>query len=579
MNKRVISILSVASLLLLAVVTRLAYLQIYESPNTGSSLAIKALKFRSQAISGEEYYRGEILDRNLVSLTDSGIRPTLVAFPSVIENIKEAAEKVADITGLEAIDIETTISRGIEAQGIRTPIIIESNMSEDIINLLQDHPIVGMDILPLKTRYGPNSVAKHLIGYVNSISEKEWEKFVKAQKTVENSSLKTAYRMNDKIGVAGLEAQYEAVLRGSSPESRISGIADANGRLIQGLGYKIQKGSIDPWRNHLVLTIDRRYQEIAEKVMDKWMGRGAVVVLDIASGDVLAAASRPDFNQNRIEKYVNGRDELIDRTERIAFYPGSVFKMVTAIGVLEENLVDPEEVFHCDGSYVFPDDTQIRCLNPHGEINLIQAIEKSCNTTFVHLGLLLGNDKLVEYATKLGFTIHINSKSPPALVGNASIGQQGVLVSPLQIANLYATIARGGYYQPCRLVSEIRNYQGDTIQEFPNEPSVQVISESTISILKNALIEAVKNGSGKVAWLEEYGSAGKTGTAQANQGKKVIAWFAGFTPLENPRLAIVAMVEENERGDQEGLQGGKTAGPIFKEVAEAILKLETANRD
>jgi penicillin-binding protein 2 len=118
----------------------------------------------------------------------------------------------------------------------------------------------------------------------------------------------------------------------------------------------------DQWRNHLVLTLDKRYQEIVEQVMDKAIVRGAVVVLDVATGDVLAQASRPDFDQNQVSKYLDGVDELIDRTQRVAFYPGSVFKMVVAIGVLEEGLLKPDEVFNCNGAYVFSDNTQIKCL-------------------------------------------------------------------------------------------------------------------------------------------------------------------------------------------------------------------------
>jgi penicillin-binding protein 2 len=155
-------------------------------------------------------------------------------------------------------------------------------------------------------------------------------------------------------------------------------------------------------------------------------------------------------------------------------------------------LLKPDEVFNCNGAYVFSDNTQIKCLREHGMITFGEAISKSCNTTFVQLGLRLGNNKLVEYAEKLGFVIGINNASVPALLGNASIGQQGVLVSPLQIANLYATIARNGAYQPCRIVSEIRNYQGDVIQEYPGKPALQVVSANTCQILTQALVAAVQ---------------------------------------------------------------------------------------
>ena len=141
------------------------------------------------------------------------------------------------------------------------------------------------------------------------------------------------------------------------------------------------------------------------------------------------------------------------------------------------------------------------------------------------------------------------------MLGNASIGQQGVLVSPLQIANLYATIGRKGFYSPWRIVSQIRNYQGDVIQEFPVKRPEQILKAETCAFLIKALAEVTREGTGQQAWLEGHGTAGKTGTAQVNEAGKVIAWFAGVSPLENPRLAIVVMVEEKKQGSSVGLSG------------------------
>ncbi len=578
MNRRIKSLLWIFSGLLCLVTVRTFYLQVWNGPDTGASLAAKALNFRSQVISGEEYYRGEILDRNLLSLTDSGIRPALVAFPTLMTSVSEAAAQLEKVLGVEANTMITVIRKGQDTFGSRTPVVLKKNLTEAEVKKLDAAVIPGITVVPMKNRYGSGAVAKHIVGYVNSINEKQWEDLTNNKKTVQtNPELPTAYRITDSIGVAGLEGKYEAALKGSRPENRIRAVADANGQIIQGLGFLKQEEPADPWRNHLVLTLDKRYQEIVEQTMDKSIVRGAVVVLDVATGDVLAAASRPDFDQNQVSKYLSGVDEFIDRTQRVAFYPGSVFKMVVAAGVLEEGLIEPDELFNCTGAYVFSDNTQIKCLHEHGKISFSEAISKSCNTTFVQLGLRLGNSKLKEYAAKLGFDISISNASVPALVGNASIGQEGVLVSPLQIANLYATIARNGAYQPCRIVSEIRNYQGDVIQEFPARPALQVISANTCKILTQTLITAVQSGSGASAWLENSGTAGKTGTAEVNDQNKVIAWFAGFTPAANPRLAIAVMVEESSQGGRSGLSGGSAAAPVFKEIATEILKLESGN--
>lgn len=576
METRIQGVLWIFTGLLFVLIMRTAYLQLWDGPASGAALASKALKMRTQIMAGEEFSRGEILDRNLVSLTDSAIRPILAAFPASIQDFAKTAAELERIMGIKAEYTENILQRGLGTYGIRTPAIIKVNCSEKELEALRANPIPGLAVLPVKTRFGPGSLARHLVGHLNSIDEAQWQKLNKERRTVEaNPDMPAAYRITDKIGVAGLEGRFENVLRGSKAESRIIGLADANGRLLQGMGYKTRQESSDTWRNHLILTIDRDYQRILEDVLDHSLIRGAAAVIDIASGGVLAAASRPNFDQNMVSKYLDGRDELLDRTERVAFYPGSVFKAVVAAAVLEENLLNQGEVFHCSGSYEFNDGTSIKCLQPHGEINMAEAINKSCNTTFIQLGLRLGSERLQHYAAKLGFSVNINPLSPPALLANTSIGQQGVLVSPLQVANLYATLGRMGLYQPWRIVAEIRNYQGDVIQDYPAKPPERVLAEETCHTINQALIETAHRGSGRMAWLAEGGSAGKTGTAQANDSNRVIAWFAGFAPADNPRLAIAVMVEEDNSGVQTGLRGGSTAAPMFKEIAEKILKLET----
>lgn len=575
MNKRINYILGISAFLFIFIFARTAYLQLWDGPNTGVALAEKALKHRTQVISVEEYYRGEILDRNLLSLTDSQVKPALAVFPSSIDNMNNLAAKLSALIDMPASQISALVKREQDIYGSRTPVIVKPNLSEAEVQQLQSSAIAGTSVVPLKTRYGADSLARHIVGYLNRIDTAQWQELRESKKTTDtNASLPTAYRITDVIGVSGLEGKYEEVLRGSRSQDRILSLTDANGRLLPGLGYKRQDDSTDPWRNHLVLTLDKRYQEITERVMDAHIIRGAVVVLDISTGDILAAASRPNFEQNKIADFLDGRDELIDRTSRVAFYPGSVFKMTVASGVLEEGLVTLDEKFICTGTHEFNDGTIISCLRPHGEVTMEQAIGLSCNTTFVQLGQRLGNAKFYEYASKLGFTVNISNASPPALLGNASIGQQGVLVSPLQIANLYATIARDGRYRPTRLLSAIRNYQGDVIYEYPTQPSVQAFSSETAEILQKALVNAVRGGSGMHGWLDGYGTAGKTGTAQTNNTDKVIAWFAGFTPADNPRLAIAVMVEENAAGAYTGLRGGDNAAPVFKEIAEEILAIE-----
>lgn len=577
MRERIMGIMFVFLVPFFLIIGRLFSLQVLQGHGFAeeSDLVQRALNMRSQSLSAEEYYRGEILDRNMLSLTDSGIRPALVAFPGGISDLAVACSEMTKIIGGTSLQLRQQIQRNIENYGRHVPVILKVNLTTAEVRQINEKKPAGFVVIPVKSRYGPHSLARHLVGYLNSISPPKWQELADEKKTVAtNSILPTAYRITDKIGVAGLEGKYEEALRGSGPEKIFRGMADANGRLLVGLGYMLKQEEADRWRNHVILTIDRRCQEIVEKIMDQEIARGAVAVIDLMNGDVLALASRPNFDQNMIEKYLTGYDELLDRSEREAFFPGSVFKMVVAAAVLEENLLNTdEELFYCPGKFLFPDHTQINCTREHGNMTLKDAVTKSCNTTFIELGLRLGRDKLVEYAEKLGFHLNLGEHSPSALLANASIGQQGVLVSPLQIANLYATIGRNGIYYPYRIVSQIRNYQGEVIRDFPQKLGEQVLQPATCAFLMDCLTGAVREGTGQQAWIEERGTAGKTGTAQANKTGRVIAWFAGITPVQNPRLAIAVMVEEKISGSSKGLRGGEEAAPVFKKIAEEIYKI------
>ena len=559
MCKRIRLLIWLITGLLFLVSGKLFYLQIIK----GKDLAEKAVILHSRIFEAEEHYRGEILDHNLISLTDSGLRPCLMVFP---EDCLVHCAELAELLGLVVQECEKQLKAKQE------PFLLKINLSKEEVKKLREVNFPGTAIVLVKTRYGPHSLAKHLIGYLNSINTAQWEELTRNGKTIDmNNFWPGAYRRTDKIGVAGLEKEYEEILRGARPEKKLKGLTDARGQLLEGLGYKFKDEVVDSWRNHLILTIDHFCQECVEKIMDEKIEKGAVVVIDIPSGDLLALASRPDFDQNNIVQYLDEEEVFLERTRRRAFYPGSVFKTVVAAGVLEENLVEPAEKFVCTGSYLFSDQTEINCLSKHGSLDLRQALIKSCNSIFVQLGLRLGADKLMFYANNLGFEIDLGDSIPPALLGNASLGQEGVLVSPLQIANLYATIARGGLYKPCRLVAEIRNYQGDLIQDFPTALPRRVLKTSTCQILKEALSEVCRSGTGQLAWVGEEGTAGKTGTAQVNEQGKVIAWFAGFTPVEEPRLAIVVMVEE-KKAVQGSLRGGEVAAPIFRDIAAAICQ-------
>jgi penicillin-binding protein 2 len=172
MGRRIKGLLCVISGLIFLVAGRAFYLQVWSGPDTGASLAAKALNFRSQVIPGEEYYRGEILDRNLISLTDSGVRPALVAFPTLITSAPKIADKLEKVLGLEANVVITAFRKGQDIFGSRTPVVLKKNLTAAEVEKMNASTIPGITVFPLKNRYGSQAVARHLIGYVNSINEK-----------------------------------------------------------------------------------------------------------------------------------------------------------------------------------------------------------------------------------------------------------------------------------------------------------------------------------------------------------------------------------------------------------------------
>jgi cell division protein FtsI/penicillin-binding protein 2 len=247
--------------------------------------------------------------------------------------------------------------------------------------------------------------------------------------------------------------------------------------------------------------------------------------------------------------------------------------VVTAAAALEAGLIQDDTRFVCSGSYVFPDGARIGCTQAHGLINMEQAFAQSCNAAFVHLGVQLGAQRLQAMGERLGCGTVLGFGAPPALTGNTSIGQEGVQISPLQAARMLGAIARGGMDIEPGVVSQILDNQGKAAGAVKKSAANRrVLSPETASLLDRWLKNAVKEGTGRDAWAEPWGAAGKTGTAQANDAGRVIAWFAGYFPAENPQYAAAVMIEENLDGDTQGLRGGKEAARVFREIAAKTMR-------
>jgi len=492
-------------------------------------------------IAGELYPRGTINDRYGRDLTDTTARPAAVLFPGEERDAQELAATLAPLVDLSAEQILTRMNQS-------RPAVI-TDLTPAQAAALKALKMPEVQVLSIISPLGPASLARHLIGGLNSGG-----------------------------GTSGLEAQFNQELTAPFPSHTWTVVKDALGRPLPG-SYSINQAP-DQNRNNLILTIDRDLQLHVEKVMDRMVERGAVVVQDVASGDILALASRPNFDPWRQDQ---AQATALTNRALSLYYPGSVFKILVAAAALEEGLVEPDTVFNCAGQYLFDGGMAINCWQEggHGELTLTEALANSCNVAFVEIGQKLGRERLLAYAAAMGLdqaeiTGYDLGGLPPSLavdygapaLGNASVGQLGVRLTPVQVNNLMTTIARGGLYRNPRLTLAVRSAAGENSAEFPLAEARRVISPATARQLQNMLAETTLSGTGQKAWIKG-GSAGKTGTAESGMqeaGRPVAyAWFTGYAPLDEPRYAVTVLVE-----GQGG--GGDTAAPVFKAVLEGFFE-------
>ncbi|MHB1421510.1 MAG: penicillin-binding protein 2, partial [Bacillota bacterium] len=294
----IIALLICAGLLLL--LGRLAFIQLYRGPD----LKLAAARNHTITFPAEDYSRGDILDRSGVPLTNKGVYPAAVAIPSLVKAPGATAIALADQLN---IPVEHLINElGSRPFPLWQPQILQPNLSESQADKIRQLHLPGIFVLPLQTRYGPNALAAHLIGHLNSIDGTTWAKLKDQGLTYDAQINPGGYQIGDAIGEKGLERVYENDLRGGKPGYLWTATVDALGSLVPVYGFNQQANpGGSGQRNSVTLTIDSRIQRLVEDTMDASKVRGAVVVQNVSTGEVLAMASRPDFDQNNIKHYAN----------------------------------------------------------------------------------------------------------------------------------------------------------------------------------------------------------------------------------------------------------------------------------
>lgn len=331
--------------------------------------------------------------------------------------------------------------------------------------------------------------------------------------------------------------------------------------------------------NNLILTIDHEIQSYTEKRLRG--KKGAIVLMNPKNGEIYAMVSKPDFKPSIMkEKWGEITEDknspLLNRATMGLYTPGSVFKIITATSALENKDID--ENFVCEGSinidgYILKDYKN----KAHGKVDIKKAMIVSCNVAFGQIGLNLGEEKLEDTANKYMFNKVIPfelltkksifpdkiNMTKPELAASA-IGQGRILVTPLNMAMVASSIANDGKMMKPILVKEVISPKGTTIKTNISQMLSRVSSKQVANEIKEMMIDVVSIGTGKNARIKNVVVAGKTGTAE-NESEKEHAWFIGFAPADDPKVAI-AVVLENE-----GSTGGKSAAPIARDIMMTAL--------
>ena len=462
-------------------------------------------------------------------------------------------------------------------------------------------PGVDIAIKPVRS-YVYGALAAHLLGYVGAPDD-----------TNKEEAHKFTFYQGDVEGKSNIEKTMDDYLRGKPGVRYLR-------RNAKGVIDGVLREEAPQAGGNVILTLDARLQMIAEEAL-RSVGRGAAVVVDPNNGNILAMASVPSFDPNTFIPSIKVKDwdalrkneanPLINRAVS-AFPPGSTFKLVTSLAGLRKGLATQH--FTCTGGVSYGDH-YFKCWigekgGAHGTLGLSDAIKVSCNAFFYQFGNAAGINAIDETGETLGLGkasgIEITGEQPGILPGpewmkinyprekwtsaytaNVSIGQGFDLVSPLQLAMVYATVANGGVSYYPRLVKNVVDAQGRPLVDAKGQP---VISQAPklhgdlrndfrpeqIELARRGLWKVVNEagGTGGRARLPGVQVAGKTGTAQAmTDGKKdTIAWFACFAPYDNPKYTIAVMV-------QGGAHGGSVAAPIATRILERALAMDEGRFD
>lgn len=498
--------------------------------DTEASPSAQSTNTRSTVLSTS---RGMIYDCNMKRLVNSSSRYITVCLPTT--------------------DALNSISKSVTEEEKSQ---IYENMTAGKVSLLTTAEIFDephLKSIQITDRYSYNQPCVHLIGHLDENGE----------------------------GAMGLEKAYDSFLSQQSGELKAVWGVDALNHVLYGDGITTENnGYLSP--AGIQLTIDLEVQQIAENVLAEFqIGKGAAVVMNSETAEIIACASVPEFEPLDLSSAINNEDSPFINRATTPYSVGSVFKPFVATAAIENNI---SFTHNCTGSIEI-NGTVFNCSDStaHGIVNMTSAMEKSCNTYFIALGQKIGSYDLLSLCEDFGFgkTVELadnmylkagtlpkaESISSPQALANLCFGQGELLISPVQMAAAYCVFANGGYYREPTLMKGIVDRNSEIIQKVKLPEACRIISDGTAQSLDSILESVVTNGNAKRAYSEFSECHGKTATAQSGWYEDGVeinhTWFCGYFTVNNKKYVAVIFKED-------GISGSVDCAPVFKELAEQV---------
>ncbi|MCY8233582.1 peptidoglycan D,D-transpeptidase FtsI family protein [Priestia endophytica] len=561
---------------MLILVARLAQIQLIQTESFSRhhiNLIEASVRQRTQEMVIDDG-RGKFVDQNGEPLTHHSSL-SLVMFP-FLKELKWPSDKVASFVGMSEYALKDKLNKASE------PVVIEKEITETEMKSINSLKIPGLFAVPLQKDDGGH-FAEHLIGLTGQNRDLLVERYDERLKEGELST-------QTSVGITGLQSAFDEFLI-QEEESKLLYHVDRQGNPLFGLNVKYT-GAPNPFYPVKVkTTLNKEKQSAVERIVDSsGLKQGGAVLVNIENNTVEALVSRPEINE--VKPYGDGG---VYNRMLIPYTPGSVFKTVIAAAALEQLPNVENRTFNCSTNIYGK-----KAQKDQGTLSFHDSFAESCNATFGQLGkdITAKDEHMIEtYAKKLGLTtkagwsgevFHLqnfaqlpeekkgmvwtdNTTKSPNAISQTSIGQLNVKASPLELANMMATIGRGGKAYEVRAVDKIQYKNGNTLFSFPKQEleggGIKKETAEKLQTLLTGVVEEEKGTGRRFASLP-YEVAGKSGTAQISDKKALVnKWFAGYFPRENPKYALV--VVDLSVKDEEA----KTNG-VFYDIVNNVYELD-----